>query len=214
MWRGGLAEARARIGRGLPRPGGGEAARLQESEQDLCSEVKDLRAEVESLRERVEEVEGRVSRGPDDGDGGVVVDDVDAGQVVERHRPVVQVLRRIFPELITEQSEPGEERVYGAAAEDAIEWREAWAECRSARYALDWLRAERKRLDLEIRLIGVFGLTPPPADVPWHERRRDNEVDWRRRALWRLRWQIPPTWCLHWLLRVFTLGLWGRAKGT
>ncbi|MXY87137.1 MAG: hypothetical protein F4209_08340 [Chloroflexi bacterium] len=72
----------------------------------------------------------------------------------------------VFPELITEQSELGEEQIYGAAAEDAIEWREAWAECRSARYALDWVRAERKRLDLEIRLIGEFGLTPPPADVP------------------------------------------------
>ncbi|MCY3922506.1 MAG: hypothetical protein OXG27_08930 [Chloroflexi bacterium] len=109
----------------------------------MCSEVKDLRAEVESLRERVEEVEGRVSRGPDDGDGGVVVDDVDAGQVVERHRPVVQVLRRIFPELITEQSEPGEERVYGAAAELIVERREAWAKRNRARLTLDWLRAQR-----------------------------------------------------------------------
>ncbi|MYJ10464.1 MAG: hypothetical protein F4086_09120 [Gemmatimonadetes bacterium] len=127
----------------------------------MRSEVKDLRAEVESLRERVEEVEGCVSGGPNDGDGEVAVDDVDAGQVVERHRPVVQVLRCIFPELITEQSEPGEEQVYGAATEDVIEWREAWAERRSARYTLDWLRAERKRIDLELRLIGVFGLTPP-----------------------------------------------------
>ncbi|MDE2967328.1 MAG: hypothetical protein OXS30_07590 [Chloroflexota bacterium] len=93
-----------------------------------------------------------------------------------------------------------------------VEWRETWAERKAAHYTLDWLRAERRRLELEGRLIGVFGLTPPPADVPWRERRRDREVDWRRRALGRLRWQLPLTWCLHWLLKGLTLGLWGRMR--
>ena len=119
---------------------------------------------------------------------------------------------RVFPELITEQLEPGEAQVYGAAAETVVEWREAWTEGKSVRHTLDWLRAERKRLELELRLIGVFGLTPPPADAPWGERRRERELDWRRRALRRLRWQLPLTRCLHWLLRMVTLGLWGRAK--
>ena len=141
------------------------------------------------------------------------VEDVDADNDDEQHRPVV-ASHRVISALITELAEPRKEQVYGAAAELVVEWREVWMERKRARYTLDWMRAERKRLDLEIRLIGVFGLTPPPADAPWRERRRDNEVDWRRRALWRLRWQIPPTWCRHWLLRVFTLGLWGRARGT
>ncbi|MDE2967338.1 MAG: hypothetical protein OXS30_07640 [Chloroflexota bacterium] len=112
--------------------------------------------------------------------------------------------------IVTERAEPGEAQVYGAAAEEIVEWREAWAARRSARYTLDWLRAERRRLELELRLIGVFGLTPPPADAPWRERRRDSELDLRRGAVRRLRWQIPLTLCLHWLLRVLTLGLWGR----
>ncbi|MDE2989423.1 MAG: hypothetical protein OXT70_15435 [Chloroflexota bacterium] len=90
------------------------------------------------------------------------------------------------------------------------EWREAWAARKRARYTLDWLRADRLRLDLELRLNGVFGLTPPPADAPWRERRRAQEVDWRRKALRRLRRQLPLTWCLHWLLRAITLSLWGR----
>ena len=80
----------------------------------------------------------------------------------------------------------------------------------TAHLVLDWLRAERRRLDLELRLIGVFGLTPAPADVPRRERRREQELDWRRKALRRLRWQLPLTWCLHGLLRLLTLGLWGR----
>ena len=190
---------------------GGEAAPLQEPGADWRRAVDELRVELASLRERVEAVEGHVSRGPDDGGGGVDVDDVDAGQGVEQQRSVVPP-RRVFPELITEHPEPGEEQVYGAAAEEVIEWRESWAARKRSRLTLDWLRAERRRLELELRLIGVFGLTPPPADAPWGERRRERELDWRRRALRRMRWQLPMTWCLHWLLRATTLGLWGRKR--
>ena len=191
--------------------GGGEEARLQEPGADWRRAVDELRVELASLRERVEEVEGRVSRGPDGGGGGVDVVDVDAGHTVEQQRSV-PAPRRVFPELITEQAEPGEEQVYGAAAELVVEWREAWAARKAAPHTLDWLRAERQRMELELRLIGVFGLTPPPADAPWGERRREREQEWRRRALRRLRWQLPLTWCLHWLLRGLTLGRWARTR--
>lgn len=189
--------------------GGGEEARLQEPGEDWRRAVDELRVELASLRERVEAVEGHVSRGPDDGGRGVDVDDVDAGHTVEQQRTVPPP-HRVFPELITEQAEPGEEQVYGAAAEEVAQWREAWAARKATSYTLDWLLAERRRLELELRLIGVFGLTPPPADAPWGERRRERELDWRRRALRRMRWQLPLTWCLHWLLRGLTLGRWGR----
>ena len=191
--------------------GVGEEAGLQEPGEDWRRAVDELRVELASLRERVEAFEGRVSRGPDDGGGGVDVDDVDAGHPVEQ-RWSVPAPRRVFPELITEQAEPGEEQVYGAAAEEVVQWREAWAARKQARLTLDWLRAERQRLQLELRLIGVFGLTPPPADAPWGERRRERELEWRRRALRRLRWQLPLTWSLHWLLRGLTLGRWGRTS--
>ncbi|MYD15925.1 MAG: hypothetical protein F4W99_02105 [Chloroflexi bacterium] len=191
--------------------GGGEEALLQEPAEEWRRAVDKLGVELASLRERVEAVEGRVSRGPDDGGGEGDVDDaheVDAGHAVEQQRSV-PVPRRVFPELVTEHPEPGEEQVYGAAAEEVVQWREAWADRKQARYTLDWLRGEGRRLELELRLIGVFGLTPPPADAPWGERRRERELDWRRRALRRLRWQLPLTWCLHWLLRGLTLGRWG-----
>ena len=80
----------------------------------------------------------------------------------------------------------------------------------AAPHTLAWLRAEGRRLQLESELIGEFWLTPPPADSPWRERRREQELDWRRKALGRLRWQLPLTWRLHWLLRLLTVGLWGR----
>ncbi len=129
--------------------------------------------------------------------------------VPEQQRSVAAP-RRVFPELITEQAEPGEDLIYGGATELVVEWRHAWAERKAANHTLAWLQAERRRLALELRLVGEFGLTPPPADAPWRERRRDQELDWRRRAIRRLRWQLPLTWCLHWLLRALTLGLWGR----
>ena len=61
-------------------------------------------------------------------------------------------------------------------------------------------------MELEVRLIGAFLLTSPPADAPWDERRRESEADWRERALWRLLWQLPLTWCLHWLLLLLKFG--------
>ena len=191
---------------------GGEESRLQEPGHDLGREVEALRAEVASLRERVEAVEGQAPRGRGRGDHHVDVGGVDAGDEGRRQRSV-PAPRRVFPELITEEAESGEEQVYGAAAELVAEWREAWAARKTARHTLAWLRAERRRLELELRLIGAFGLTPPPADTPWRERRREQELDWRRRALRRLRWQLPLTWGLHWLLRGMTLGMWGRSAG-
>ncbi|MYA01863.1 MAG: hypothetical protein F4Y35_08765 [Chloroflexi bacterium] len=191
--------------------GGGEEARLQDPVHVLQQLVDDLRAEVASLRERVDMVEGRVSRGSRGGDDGVDVENVDiAGGA--KQLGLGPVPRRIFPELITEREEPGEEQIYGAATELVVEWRQAWAARRTARHTLGWLRAERRRLELELRLVGEFGLTPPPADAPWRERRRDRELDWRRRAVRRLRWQLMITWCMHWLLRMLSLGLWGRQR--
>ena len=186
-----------------------EESPLQEPDQALRRQVEALRTEVVDLRERLAAVEGRIARGRGNRSDKVGVEGPDTKGDDKQQRSVAPP-RRIFPELITEVAEPGEEQVYGAAAELVVEWRDAWGERRSAYYTLDWLRAERRRLDLELRLIGVFGLTPPPADAPWRERRRDEEVDWRRRALWRLRWQLPVTWGLHWMLRALTLGLWGR----
>ena len=126
--------------------------------------MEELRVELASLRERVEAVEGHVSRGPDHGMAGLMwtmwMPDKRFNATATCGRT-----RRVFPELITEHPEPGEEQVYGAAAEEVVEWREAWADRKQARYTLDWLRAERRRLELELRLVGVFGLTPPPADA-------------------------------------------------
>lgn len=70
-----------------------------------------------------------------------------------KQQRAVAAPRRDFPELITEEAEPGEEQVYGAAAELVVEWRGAWAQRKAARHTLAWLRAERRILALELPLI-------------------------------------------------------------
>lgn len=188
-----------------PAPDKGQERRLQELEQGQ----RELQAQLESLRAWVDADERWNGRGLEQGETAVNGDGANAGGG-DRQRPVAYTPRRVFPELITELAEPGEEQIYGAATAVIVEWRTAWAERWSARHTLDWLRADRRRLELELRLIGKLGLTPPPADVPWTERRRERELRWRRGSLRRLRWQLPLTRLLHGLLRGLTLGLWGH----
>ena len=113
---------------------GGEAPRLQEPQPDLRHEVELLRGELASLRERVEAVEGQAAQERGRGDDYFDVDDVDAGDEARRQWTVAPPWR-VFPELITEEPEPGEDQVYGAAAEVVVEWRNAWAERKSAGHA-------------------------------------------------------------------------------
>ncbi len=200
-------------------PDEGRGGGLQELEQGLRQELELLRGDVGVLREQLAEGEAPWRpRGPGAAETqGKTVMTVETGEThgadaVEdgTRRRSEPHPRRVFPELITEEAEPGEEQVYGGAADVVVEWRTVRSSRASARHTLDWLRAERRRLQLELRLVGEFRLTPPPADRPWRESRRQREVRSRRRALGRLRWQLPLTWLLHGLLRGLTLGLWGR----
>ncbi len=95
-----------------------------------------------SLQERLEAVEGQAVQ--ERGGGGDYVDTegVGAGNDGKQQRSV-SLPRRVCSELITEEAEPDEELVYGAAAELVVEWREACAERKLARHTLAWLLAER-----------------------------------------------------------------------
>lgn len=68
---------------------------------DRPREFEALRSDLVSFRERSNAVEGRVAQGRRDGDDGLSAEDVDVGDGGDRHRPVVQAPRRVFPELIT-----------------------------------------------------------------------------------------------------------------
>ena len=96
--------------------------------------------------------------------------------------PVVK-LRRPYPELVTLEAEEGEALVYGRAAPLIAEWRRVRAghldERRSRlEQATDWVRM----CELELALIGEYGLTLPPDSYPWDRFQRRDAL--RRRELW------------------------------
>ena len=126
----------------------------------------------------------------------------------QRHVP-----RRQYPQLVTEEAEPDEERVYGDATQVIVEWRTArdrWLALLETGPALATAEAKIRMLELEIALIEKHELTLPPASYPWGwENRRDQarrrvgrldeaEED-RRKALLR-----------RWVRRILTFGLWRK----
>ena len=121
---------------------------------------------------------------------------------------------RQYPELVTVEAEPGERRFYGEAMAAVAAWRRARARRERASNALnrlDRLRADQRLLELELELVGEHRLTLPPADRPWDGPRRQTELRVTREALRRVRRDRRRAWVVHWLLRLLTLGVWGRS---
>ena len=121
--------------------------------------------------------------------------------------PVVQRPRRVYPDLVTAEAEPGEELVYGAAATAVIiQWREARDAVGKPRDALDRLNARQRWYELEIELIETHELTLPPATRSWDWGDRRQEVRRRNEALD----EIMVDRRMLKLRRFLTLGLWRK----
>ena len=113
--------------------------------------------------------------------------------------------RRVYPDLVTAEAEPGEELVYGdAATASIVRWREARDAVPRIRDALERLNVRERRMELEIELIAEHQLTLPPAASPWTWGDRDQEVRRRNDALNEL---MVDRRMLK-LRRFLTLGLW------
>ena len=71
--------------------------------------------------------------------------------------------------MVTAESEPGEEQVYGEATSAIVQWRRAKTEFQDAMKAgtaLSRAIALERLLMLEIELIGEWELTLPPRTYP------------------------------------------------
>jgi len=117
---------------------------------------------------------------------------------------------RSYPELVTQEPEPGEEAVYGAAAPLIVEWRQAWRELVEAEDRLGRAVADERLLELELVLIEEHELTLPPAEYPWDWADRRREVWSRTQALKDVRVERARAQLRLWLRRVLTLGLWRK----
>ena len=128
-------------------------------------------------------------------------------------RPGAEPFRRIYRDLVTEEAEPGEERVYGEAAPVVVDWREAKAAYRHAvekGTALQRADATIRVLELEIELIEGHELTLPPRTYPWDMSERLDEVWGRRHSLDMAHVHRNRALLRRWLLRVLTCGLWRK----
>ena len=130
-----------------------------------------------------------------------------AGSPAPAAAPGVSRPRRVYPDLVTAEAEPGEDLVYGDAATAVIvQWREARDAFGAATDALDVLNARERRLGLEVELIETHELTLPPATRPWDRGDRWQEVKRRNEMLY----EVNVDRKMLRLRRFLTLGLWRK----
>ena len=121
------------------------------------------------------------------------------------------VPRRPYPQLVTKETEPGEEQVYGDATPVVVEWRRARDEFQEASktgMTLDRTEAQERMLELEIALIEKHELTLPPASYPWDRFDQRDLLLERNRDLNRVRVERNRALLRRWVRRVLTLRVW------
>ena len=181
--------------------------RVDKLEEVVTDGLPEVQAALTRLDASVDELQQQVAslQGVEGGDAGGPAASASTTWTTGRAR--VPLPR--YPELVTEQAEPGESRVYGAARPVIVEWRRTRRRRERASTKLGRLRAEERLLELELALVGDHGLTLPPADRPWDGIRRQSEQRLLDQALVRVRRERRRTQLVHWVLRLLTLGLWG-----
>ena len=127
-----------------------------------------------------------------------------------RERPQVRPPRRPYPQLVTVESEEGEELIYGEAMPAISEWRETREMLERVRSRLDKLDAQKRMVELETAIIADHELTLPPAVYPWDRADRRDEVWRRKQSLEDLRVERNRAVFWRWVRRLLTLGLWWK----
>ena len=107
--------------------------------------------------------------------------------------------------VVTMEAQPDEAHAFGPAAELVFEWRRLRTGGADRRSRVERARAEERRWELEVAMIGEFGLTLPPETEPLDESRRDDHLRWRRETLKQARRARVRA---EWLRRLLTLNLW------
>lgn len=203
---GGSAAATQRHRQGLLEDGLTELERLLREglaalRQEGQSAVGEQARELAELARRVSALEA-AGNGAAQANAGTL-----AGSPAPAAAPPVGRPRRVYPDLVTAEAEPGEDLVYGDAATAVIvQWREARDAFGAATDALDVLNARERRLGLEVELIETHELTLPPATRPWDLGDRWQEVKRRNEMLY----EVNVDRKMLRLRRFLTLGLWRK----
>ncbi len=109
--------------------------------------------------------------------------------------------------VVTSEEQPDEGHAFGPAAQLVKEWRELRTGGEVSGGRVDRAKAAVRRWELEIAMLGDYGLTLPPETEPLDASRREDHLRWRKKALAAA---LARARRLRWLRRALTLGLrWG-----
>ena len=109
--------------------------------------------------------------------------------------------------VVTSEEQPDEEHAFGPAAPLVAEWRGLRTRGEASGGRVDRAKAAVRRWELEIAMLGDYGLTLPPETEPLDASRREDHLRWRKEALAAA---LAKARRLRWLRRALTLGLrWG-----
>ena len=112
------------------------------------------------------------------------------------------------PGVVTFEVQDDEADAFGPAAGLVAEWRTLRNGGTQAGSGVDRAKAEERRWELEVAMIGDFGLTLPPEEEPLDDERRHDHLRWRTKALARTRGIRARRERRRTLRRFLTLGLW------
>ncbi len=121
-------------------------------------------------------------------------------------KPKPRFPKRLYPELVTKESAPDDEEVFGEAWPLIKEWRGIWkAGHVGTGKGLAWLETEERVRELEVAMLEEHGLTLPPEKQPLHGLWRSTQLDWRKDTLHEVRRAVARR---HLLRTILTCGLW------
>ena len=202
------------------------------------AEVARLREAVGALEERVAALEGTMETPPAaDVEGGGESSQVEggdedaiqaqtqggkheegAGRSETRAAPPVAgvrskkraTLRRLDPEVVTEEPDDDDDEVYGDAWPLVKEWRRRRAGHPHQGKNLSWLTTEERLLVLELAMLEEHGLTLPPETQALRGFGRKGQINHRWKALADTRVALRKRKLLRWVRTVLTLWLWRK----
>ena len=184
--------------------------RVDRVEQSLTEELPEVRAGLERLSASLEELREQMAALPPGGDAGQLAAADGAAANSSAGGEAEQIPLRPYPQLVTADREPGEERVYGRALPVITEWRRVRRRRETVSNSVERLRTDERLLELELVLVGEHHLTLPPAERPWDGLRRQGELRLLNQSLTRVRRRRRRAQLRRWGLRLLTLGLWER----
>ena len=183
-----------------------EGPKEGERQGDETEDVQSVLVEkVDTHAKQPTEVERQVE-GPGEGEElpGEAEAVVDGNDGIEQWRPPRGEHGLPDAGVVTLEKQPDEKHAFGPAAPLVAEWRRLRTSAAASGGRVDRAWAEVRRWELEVAMLGDYGLTLPPQTEPLDASRRDDHLRWRKEAM---RAASAKARRLRWLRRVLTLGL-------